>query len=474
MLRTKAYSELVSLDQPNCQGKVRHFLNMMTNNMKLLLARLYDQRWITAFQYQQMDIQRSIVRLDHIFFLPDTHQQEQLLFEPKTISTLSPLMPMNRYLYRLLAPIYYNQVAHLMTIDKGSDLIPRLELYQQQGHLQSTTYLITLHLKDIYTSIRHTQLLQSLRSFLDDFLNEETIEGMTISAILELTKFLLNHQYFIYQRRIYQQTIGGGTGLYFIDLLIDIYLFYWQQPLVLNQNQHEIYVRHFNNLFLTWNESKEKFHHCLTTMNYKHSFLQYDVNIQTNEIHYLDVDIHQCLQTFHTHVYHDWQYEPYILPNLHQDPSFLTPVHTLRMALIRAVLCCSQLQDFEDEQQYIEYSFLFHRFSFDFIRKEIKGFFLDFNIFDLSIYHNQVTYDEIRRHVRQWDRQKREEKRKHLDEGQKQCIWYIYSKLKGVALYDAQQNPIQFLPPSSQNDPSSLDGIKIEVIGLPKYPSDTI
>ncbi|CAF4530372.1 unnamed protein product, partial [Rotaria sp. Silwood2] len=38
-------------------------------------------------------------------------------------------------------------------------------------------------------------------SFLDDFLNEETIEGMTISAILELTKFLLNHQYFISEQR---------------------------------------------------------------------------------------------------------------------------------------------------------------------------------------------------------------------------------------------------------------------------------
>ncbi|CAF4847160.1 unnamed protein product, partial [Rotaria sp. Silwood2] len=42
--------------------------------------------------------------------------------KPKMISTLSPLMPICRYLYRLLVPIYYNQVAPRMTIDSGADL----------------------------------------------------------------------------------------------------------------------------------------------------------------------------------------------------------------------------------------------------------------------------------------------------------------------------------------------------------------
>ncbi|CAF4773588.1 unnamed protein product, partial [Rotaria sp. Silwood2] len=185
------------------------------------------------------------------------------------------------YLYRLLVPIYYNQVAHRMTIDSGADLIQRLENYQEKDYLQSTTYFITLHIKHPYTFITHAQLLHTLKCFLDDLIREETI-----------------------------QVCGGGTGLYFMELLIDIYLFYWQQPLLRldHQDQHEIFVRCFNDIFLTWNESKEKFHELLNTMNNNDlSIQQYEVNVQTKEIHYLDVEIHHHHHhhsTLQTRVHH--------------------------------------------------------------------------------------------------------------------------------------------------------------------------
>ncbi|CAF4845201.1 unnamed protein product, partial [Rotaria sp. Silwood2] len=141
------------------------------------------------------------------------------------------------------------------TIDNGADLIQRLENYQEKDYLQSTTYFITLHIKDPYTSITHAQLLHTLKCFLDDFIREETIQGMNAMAILKLTEFLLQHQYFVFDNRIYQQVCGGGTGLYFMQLLIDIYLFYWQQPLLRldQQDQHEIFVRCFDDIFLIWN-----------------------------------------------------------------------------------------------------------------------------------------------------------------------------------------------------------------------------
>ncbi|CAF4703873.1 unnamed protein product, partial [Rotaria sp. Silwood2] len=361
------------------------------------------------------------------------------------------------------------------TIDNGADLIQRLENYQEKDYLQSTTYFITLHIKDPYTSITHAQLLHTLKCFLDDFIREETIQGMNTMAILKLTEFLLQHQYFVFDNRIYQQVCGGDTGLYFMELLIDIYLFYWQQPLLRldHQDQHEIFVRCFNDIFLTWNESKEKFHELLKTMNNNDSSIQYEVNVQTKEIHYLDVEIHRHHHsTLQTRVYHDWKYQPYVLPTLHGISS-IRPSNTLRMALVRAVLCCSQLNDFQEEQQYIKYSFLFHQFSFSFIHQHIEDFFLDFNAFDLSSYHDQATYDELRRQVRQWNQQTRDEKRNRLDEAQKQCIWYIHSKLKGFAVHNAKQNPTQFLPRSFHDDVNSLDGIKIEIVGIPNYPLNT-
>ncbi|CAF2949019.1 unnamed protein product [Rotaria sp. Silwood2] len=113
-------------------------------------------------------------------------------------STLSRLMPIYRYLHRLLAPIYYNQVARLTTVTKGADLIQRLEHY-----LQSTTYFITVCVKDPYVSIPHQPLRQTLKCFLNDYVMEDMIQGMNIMTILKLTEFLLQHQYFVYQNCLY-------------------------------------------------------------------------------------------------------------------------------------------------------------------------------------------------------------------------------------------------------------------------------
>ncbi|CAF1164141.1 unnamed protein product [Rotaria sordida] len=472
MLQTKAYVEIENLNLPNRQGKVQQLLNTMVNEIETLLKDLCHHQLITRFQYNQMNIRYSSVRLDYMLFNPDTCQQEQIIFEPMTISTINPLMPICRYLHRLLAPIYYNHVAYQMTVVKGADLVPRLEHYQQQGYLKSTTYFVSLHIKNSYTSITHSQLLNTLKCFFDDFVMEETIEGMNTMAILKLTEFLLQHQYFIHQNHIYQQISGGGTGLYLIELLIDIYLFYWQQPLLLYQNQHELFVRCFSDLFLTWNEPEEKLHEILNDMKKNNSYLQYDINIQTEHIHYLDVQIHHWhKQTLQTEIYHDWKYEPYILPTIYDSSTFF-PWNLIQTALIRAVLCCSQIEDFENEQQYIEYSFLFNRFSFEFIRQNIQNFFIYFKVFDLMIYHDQTTYDELRRHVRQYDQEKKQEKMKHREEGQKQCIWYIYSTLKRQALARAKQNPKQLLP-SFLYDDENLSGMTIEVVGLPDYPFGT-
>ncbi|CAF1346228.1 unnamed protein product [Rotaria sordida] len=472
MLRTKAYIEIENLNLSNRREKVQQLLTTIVNDIEILLKTLCEHELITSFQYHQMNYRHSSVRLDYMLFNPNTCQQEQVVFEPTIISTLSPLMPICRYLHRLLAPIYYNQVAHLTTVTKGADLVQRLEYYQQQGYLQSSTYLITICIRDPYVSITHQRLLQTLKCFLDDYVMDETVQGMHTMAILKLTEFLLQHQYFVYQNCLYRQVTGGGTGLYFMNLLIDIYLFYWQQPLLLYQNQHEIVVRCFSDLFLTWNKSKEKFQWILDEMKKKHPYIQYDINIQTKHIHYLDVQIHSWYkQTLQTEVYHDWKYEPYIMPTMYDTSSFST-WNLIQTALIRAVLCCSQLEDFQHEQQYIEYSFLFNRFSFNYVRQSIEEFFIYFKISDLTIYHDQTTYEELRRYVRQYDQENTEKKMKGREEAQKQCFWYIYSSLKGPDLIRAKQNPKQFLP-SHLHDYQHLPGITIEIVGLSDYPCYT-
>ncbi|CAF1602340.1 unnamed protein product [Rotaria magnacalcarata] len=278
---------------------------------------------------------------------------------------------------------------------------------------------------------------------------------MTHAAILTLTECLLHHQYFIYHNCIFRQVIGGGTGLYLIHILIEIYLFYWQQPLRMYQNQREIFLRCFDHLFLTWNEPLEKLDEILNMMDH------FETSISHLEDH-----------TFYTSIYHDWKYEPFTLPILRKTLS-LTPPSIFRLTLVRAVLCYSQLQVFDIEQQYIEYSFLFHRYSFKSMRVLVKEFLCEFNATDLLVSHNQMTYDKLRQTVLEYRQHRLELQRERLDEDQKACIWYIHTRFKGVALAHAKRNPIQLLPDCFPNFSDSLKVIKLEIIGIPNYPSNT-
>ena len=473
MIRTKAYIILNHLiDHPDHQVTVHQLLDIMVERVKELLHNLCARRWITSFQHGQMDVQRSTVRLDYLFFVPKTSHIGPICFEPMTISALSPLMPISRYLHRLLEPLYYNPVVRTRTVFKGADIVPTLEKYQQNGFLRPTTLFVTVHIKDPYASITHPQLLHTLHCFFRDFLIGEHVENMNVSGFLELTNIVLQHQYFIYNNTIYQQMLGGSTGLYLIELLINIYLFYWQQPFLFYNDPCEVFVRCFDQIFFTWNQSEEKLQQLLAMIKGMDASIQWTSRIQTHNMPYLDVQLSHHNGLLHTQVYHDWRYEPYVLPYMYGGSSIST-INILRTALIRAVLCCFQWEDFEEEQQYIETAFLFNQFSLTFIRKHIDEFFLLFGVMDLSIHRDQSTYNELRRYVRQFDQQQTEEKIQRCHERQKQCIWYIHSKLKGLALVNAKRNVRQHVP-TFLADNLNIPGVKVEIVSVPDYPATTI
>ncbi|CAF3830590.1 unnamed protein product [Rotaria magnacalcarata] len=71
-----------------------------------------------------------------------------------------------------------------------------------------------------------------------------------------------------------------------------------------------------------------------------------------------------------------------------------------------------------------------------------------------------MTYDKLRQTVLEYRQHKCELQRQRLDEDQK--------------AFHAKRNPIQLLPDCFQNFSDSLNGIKLEIIGIPNYPSNTL
>ena len=79
MTQTNAYNLIHELNQSNPKC-VKKMLDTIFEQVKTTLDHLLRHQSITAMQYEEMKINRDQVRLDYLFFLPDTRQVTVVIF----------------------------------------------------------------------------------------------------------------------------------------------------------------------------------------------------------------------------------------------------------------------------------------------------------------------------------------------------------------------------------------------------------
>ena len=70
---TNAYSLIEELTETNLNC-IETYIDGVANNVKTTLDHLLQEQCINSMQYQEMQIHRSKVRLDYLFFLPDSRK----------------------------------------------------------------------------------------------------------------------------------------------------------------------------------------------------------------------------------------------------------------------------------------------------------------------------------------------------------------------------------------------------------------
>ena len=206
-------------------------------------------------------------------------------------------MNISQFLTRLLQPLY-NHVSNSMTFHTGIDVINAIKEYKNKGYLRSNTLFVTLYIRDLPSAIPHEQIIQTLQRFLYEYLFDKQTETISTPAIVYLVRLFLKNQYMLYEKQLCQYVQGGTCNSSLMILLANIYMFYWQQHLlklltnskeifgrlailfllflinvVLVCNDHSIFCRCFDEIFLTSNNSIEEFDTVLRTINQKHPYI---------------------------------------------------------------------------------------------------------------------------------------------------------------------------------------------------------
>ena len=385
------------------------------------------------------------------------------------INGLGPLMGISRFVSRLLQPIY-DEVARSTTFASASDAVRAVELYAERQLLKPTTSFATFHVNNVCSILPHEQIIEMLERFLLENLSTGQIQGLTTGTIIELVRLVLKNQVFLFRKRVYRQIKGGTVNSPLTDLLANIYLFYWQADLVqVLIDKKEVFGRCLDEVFLTWNGSNNALRSLLNTTKKKQRPPMPITMAVGKKISYLNVQIYHVQGKLRTKVDHDMDVEPRALPYIVGHPPFMYST-LIRASLVRAVLCCSTLSDFQDEHRVIEETFFSNGFSSDNITAQVERFFEEFDAWPLqSLSTIEDEYIHIRRRLFEYNQEQIEMKIEQRIKEQGQEVWYLPSPLDGENLFQLKED-FQRLWDNHRIGEPRLQSINVEVIGHAKYP----
>ena len=158
----------------------------------------------------------------------------------------APATLISKFLNDLLAPIYL-KVAHKYTFINDIDVIRKIEKHAADGYLTSTTLFITIDVENLYTMIPRVGALEALMRFLEKYSDKGKIGTLSIHHIMKMARLILDTNNFAYNNKYYKQIRGGAMGSAFTQVLANIYMFEWEQDLIVHQEKHKgIYGRLVN------------------------------------------------------------------------------------------------------------------------------------------------------------------------------------------------------------------------------------
>ncbi|CAF4145889.1 unnamed protein product [Rotaria sordida] len=325
------------------------------------------------------------LELAHLHFILKPHKPDTPL-RPIVAAIHAPATEISKFLNDLLAPKFL-RVARQTTFINGIDLVQALEKYVANGYLKPTTLFITFDVENLYTMIPRQGALEVLLQFLERNLRNNKIGTLRIDDVMRMSRFVLDTNIFVYEKKHYRQIRGGAMGSAFTKTLANIYMLDWeQQPMHDQQADQEIYGRYIDDVFMTTNLTHDQLKAKLENAHRKDPNIRISYSIQST-IDFLDVTVSNEGDHLKTSIFHKSAAEPYVLPYTSDHPRHV-------------------FQDFDMERIHIDLSFLLNEYPPSFISKHFHRFFeinqamSVFERLDSQVYrqlHQQLLHKPTRR-----------------------------------------------------------------------------
>ncbi|CAF2717648.1 unnamed protein product [Rotaria sp. Silwood2] len=383
-------------------------LKTIFKTLDTTLIKLLRSKAITDAQFVLMHPQKSIIRLSYLYFVPDIDESKEPVV-PIMVCKNAPIFNISHFISNTLWSML-NEITGCKKLANSDQVAYMLEQYAKADYLQETTYFVTFNFHDVCTKFSHHKALQALEKFLETHRPQlqEIAKHLSNKTILQLVRLVLETQYFIYDKKLYQQIHGSSSGSLLTILLAFTYLLYGQSTSLINtilNNKTEIFARYRDDIFLTWNGSKEDFQTLFNGTIHQQQENPTIPSIKTmigKTIHLLDLELNNDKGHLVTKIFRNPKTDEYELPSQYEYHTN-QPSDLLKAALKHALYCSTNQKDFEAERRHIRLSHLFRGFSSEFIDQCIEEFKKkDVGIkSDLIHPFHTIPFETLRKHIMQ-------------------------------------------------------------------------
>ncbi|XP_073514025.1 uncharacterized protein [Phyllobates terribilis] len=271
------------LDSPNCYQKLTYNpLNQFQSQLVIILEKAVEANIIPKKLVES--IKKLRPKLPTFYLLPKLHKDP---IDPPG----RPIISGNGSLCESLCTIvdfYLQPLVHTLPsfIKDSTEALKRIDSI----HLEPGSVMVTADVEALYSSIRHHDGLEAVSLFLQ----ESNIDKSMCEFIIILLQFILEHNIFIFNKKIYLQKQGTAMGASCAPSYANLFLGAWERQLFHDgvDGIHLVqgWMRYINDIWFIWEGSTiqlEKFFGCLNQncLNIKLTF-QYG-----REVNFLDLHI---------------------------------------------------------------------------------------------------------------------------------------------------------------------------------------
>ncbi|CAF3392411.1 unnamed protein product [Rotaria socialis] len=402
----KAFDYLTKCDAWKCiitkandtkDSKWRDEVKEIIETMNFLLETLKQRKFIQTDLYNRLIIDPKKVILPYADFLPDVSSKtNEIVVVPYIVLRNSPTWKIAKYITDLLQPVV-DKTLKATTFHDDIDFIHKLNHYvHHDKHLKPTTLFCSIRIVNYYTLDLNKKLLDTVEYFLRDHVISNKLDQLSIQTVKNILYLYLDNNIFCYQDKIYRYEKGSPDTMPLSDILLDIYVFSWQNE-IFNQirRSKDLFGRSKDRIFFTWNQSnKIDLENFLQTIQDHRPNVQFESCIGMN-VSFLNAYIENRQGQLFTRVYHHSNLQRYTLPYvLHH--SEVEHSNWLRTALIRCVCLCTSIEDFHHERIYLDLTYLTNGYSLEFVESHMEHFFNFFHMSSMRFSNDQSMYDKFR------------------------------------------------------------------------------